>query len=74
MDDLQDVTNAKIVLKLYNSQSLHDSTTLLKTMTFDNCSFIGDNSTTPISGSGVLELQFSTQSVNIVGSGNLPTK
>lgn len=74
MENLQDVTDAKIVILLYNSQSLHDSTTLLKTMTFDDCSFIGDNSTTPISGSGVLELQFSTQSVNIVGSGNVPIK
>jgi len=71
MTDLKAVKNITIIVKFYSSQTLRDATTLLKTMTFSSCNFIGDTNTTPISGSSTLELLFSTQSVNIVGS-NLP--
>jgi hypothetical protein len=73
MTDLKSVTDAQIVVKLYNSQTSHIADNLLKTMTFDDCSFIGDNTTTPVSGSGVVELKFSTQSVDIVGNNIPPT-
>ena len=72
MTDLKAVKNANIVVKFYSSQTTHDATTLLKTMTFNNCNFIGDNSTTPITGASGLEMTFSTQTVNIVGSGLPP--
>ena len=72
MSDLKSVKDITIITKFYNSQTIHDSTTLLKTMTFTSCNFIGDNSTTPISGASGLELTFSTESINFVGSGNPP--
>lgn len=73
MTSLKSVNTVTIIIKLYASQTTHDATTLLKTFTMANCSFIGQSSTTPISGSSGLDLQFSTQSVNIAGSG-LPPK
>lgn len=72
MTDLKSVKTGVITVKFYASQSTHDSTTLLKTMTFSSCNFIGDNSTTPISGASGVELTFSTPSVSIVGSGLAP--
>ena len=72
MTDLKAVKNARITVKFYASQTTHDVTTLLKTMTYNDCNFIGDNSTTPISGASGLEMTFSTQSINIVGSGLPP--
>jgi hypothetical protein len=72
MSDLKAVKDMTIILKFYNSQTSHVSTTLLKTMTFTGCNFIGDNSTTPITGAGGLELNFSTQALNIEGSGLPP--
>jgi hypothetical protein len=72
MSNLKSITDANIVIKFYASQTTHDATTLLKTMTYNNCSFIGDSATTPISGAAGLELKFSTQSVDIVGSGLKP--
>ena len=72
MTNLKGVKNAVITAKFYASQTTHDATTLLKTMTYNNCNFIGDNNTTPISGAAGLELQFSSQSINIVGSGLPP--
>lgn len=73
MTNLKSVKDIKIVVTFYDSQTTHDASTLLKTMTFDNCNFIGGNQTTPISGAAGAELQFSTESLNIVGSG-LPPK
>jgi len=72
MTSLKDVKTGVITVYFYASQTTHDATTLLKTMTFTNCNFIGDNSTTPISGASSVELTFSTQSVDIVGSGLAP--
>jgi len=72
MVDLKSVTDMKVVVKFYNHQTTHNSTTLLKTFTFTGASFIGDNATTPITGATGLELRFSTQTVNIVGSGLPP--
>ena len=59
-------------MKVDNSQNNHDSTTLLKNMAFTSCNVIGDKSTSPISGAYGLELTFSTESINFVGSGNPP--
>lgn len=72
IDDLKAAKTIKILVKFYNNQTTHDATTLLKTMTFTNCNFIGDNTTTPISGASGLELKFSTQSLSVVGSGLPP--
>jgi len=72
MTNLKAVKDMTILVKLYKSQTVFDSTTLLKTFTFANCNFIGDNVTTPISGASGLDLNFSTQSLSIVGSGKPP--
>lgn len=72
MTDLKSSKTNTITVKLYNSQTTHDANTLLKTMTFTNCNFIGDNHTTPITGASGVEFNFSSQSINIVGSGNPP--
>ncbi len=73
MTDLKAVKNMTIVFKFYNSQNTHNDTTLLKTMTYEDCNFIGDNVTQPISGAGGVEFAFSSQTINIVGSGLPPT-
>lgn len=73
MADLKSVKNVEIVVKCYRSQTSKSATTLLKTFTFSDCNFIGDNATTPISGASGLELRFSSQSINIAGSGLPPT-
>lgn len=72
MTDLKSITNVIIIVKFYNSQTTHSTDTLLKTITFSSCSFIGSGSNTPISGSSSLELKYSSQSLNIVGSGIPP--
>jgi len=72
MTDLKAIKTGIIEIKLYNNQTTHNSTTLLKTFTFTSCNFIGDNSTTPISGAGGLEMTFSSETLSIVGSGNPP--
>lgn len=72
MSELKQVKNVEIYVKFYSSQTLHDSTTLLSTWTFLNCNYIGSNSATPISGASTLELKFSTQSIDLLGSGNPP--
>jgi hypothetical protein len=69
---LKSSTDTNIYIKFYNHQETHDSNTLLKTITFEDCNFIGDNNTTPISGASGLELNFSSQTFNIVGSGLPP--
>lgn len=68
MTNLQAVKNITITAYFYNSTSTHDATTLLKTMTFTSCNFIGDSNTTPISGASGVELKFSTESFSVVGS------
>lgn len=73
MTNLKSVNNMKILVKLYNHQTTHDATTLLKTFTFEDCNFIGTSNTTPITGAAGIELRFSTQSLSIAGSG-LPPK
>ena len=72
MTDLKSSKTNQITVKFYNSQSTHDANTLLKTMTFENCNFIGDSNTTPITGASGVEFNFSSQSINIEGSGNPP--
>ncbi len=72
MTDLKAVKNITIVVSFYDSQTTHDATTLLKTMTFNSCNFIGGNQTTPISGAAGAELAFSTETLSIVGSGLPP--
>lgn len=71
VEDLKTVNTAKIVVYFYNSETNHSASNLLQTMTFENCSFLLDNNTTPITGASTVELRFSTQSVNFVG-GNIP--
>lgn len=73
MTDLKSVTNMRIYVKLYNSQTTHTVNTLLKTFQFDDCNFIGTGNTTPISGAAGLDLNFVSQSINIAGSGLPPT-
>jgi len=72
MTDLKSVTNGIITVYFYNSQTTHDATTLLKTISFTSCSFIGSSSSGPISGAHSLELQFSSQTLSIEGSGLPP--
>ena len=72
MTSLKDVTTSKIIVYFYNSQTTHSASTLLKTITFENCSFLGSSNTSPVSGSAGLELKFSSQTVSIVGSGLPP--
>ncbi len=72
MTDLKSSKSTVIYVKFYASQTTQDVTTLLKTMTFEDCNFIGDNSPTPLTGASTLELNFSTQTVSIVGSGLPP--
>uniref|UniRef100_A0A6M3IIV4 Tail protein n=1 Tax=viral metagenome TaxID=1070528 RepID=A0A6M3IIV4_9ZZZZ len=72
MTNLKAVKDITIVVKLYSSQITYDATTLLKTITFTGCNFIGDTSATPISGASSLELKFSTQDLSIAGSGLPP--
>ena len=72
MTSLKDVTTGKIIVYFYNSQTTHSASTLLKTITFENCSFLGSSNTSPVSGSAGLELKFSSQTISIVGSGLPP--
>ncbi|MCK9369423.1 hypothetical protein M0R04_05755 [Candidatus Dojkabacteria bacterium] len=72
MAELQTVKNVTITHYEYNSQTTHDATTLLKTTVFEDCNFIGDSHTMPISGDAGLELKFSSQTLNISGSGLPP--
>lgn len=73
MTDLKSSKTNTIRARFYNSQTAFaTAANLLKTITFSACNFIGDNSTTPISGASGLELNFSSETVNIVGNGLPP--
>lgn len=72
MDDLKASKTTKIEIKLYNSRVTHNATTLLKTFTYTGCNFIGDSTTTPVTGSSGLEMNFSSNNITITGSGLPP--
>lgn len=72
MDDLKASKNTKIEVKLYNSRITHSANTLLKTFKFTSCNFIGDTTTTPVTGGAGLVFNFSSPNVTITGSGLPP--